>query len=79
MKTPGKKLLKVVGILLVIFGVLGLLGTALNFFITSSMTPEMEELMAQSGLFLFGCGSDGQQYLEPGQLRAVAACRHRRY
>ena len=49
MKTPGKKLLKVVGILLVIFGVLGLLGTALNFFITSSMTPEMEELMAQSG------------------------------
>lgn len=31
MKTPGKKLLKVVGILLVIFGVLGLLGTALNF------------------------------------------------
>lgn len=49
MKAPGKKLLKVVGILLVIFGALGLVGTVLNFFITSSMTPEMEELMAQSG------------------------------
>ena len=34
MKAPGKKLLKVVGILLVIFGALGLVGTVLNFFIT---------------------------------------------
>ena len=39
MKTPGKKLLKVVGILLVIFGVLGLFG----FPITLSLLRYLNE------------------------------------
>ncbi|MGI6006673.1 MAG: hypothetical protein ACOX8E_04170 [Ruminococcus sp.] len=48
MKAPGKSLLKVVGILLIIISAFGLLGTVLNFFIASSMTPEMEEILAQT-------------------------------
>ncbi len=49
MKAPGKKLLQVVGIILVVFGAFGLLGTAMNFFVASSMTSEMEEILASTG------------------------------
>ncbi|MGI6012004.1 MAG: hypothetical protein ACOX8H_11000 [Ruminococcus sp.] len=49
MKAPGKSLLKVVGIILIVFSVFGLLGTVLNFFVASSMTAEMEAMLASTG------------------------------
>lgn len=54
-KAPGKNFLKIVGIILVVFGVLGLFTAAINITILGQMSgnnmdPAMSEMIAQMGL-----------------------------